>query len=797
MELSQPCRLHRDLIFPPGAKTTMTDSLTIEEQAFRDEVRAFLAAELTEEIRLGGRRTAGIFSDPSSGLPWLRVLAKRGWAAPHWPVEWGGCDWTPRQHDIFASELAAADAPRVSPLGLVMAAPVLIAFGTQQQKERWLPDIRNGESYWCQGYSEPGSGSDLASLQCRARREGNEWVINGSKIWTTHAHWATHMFCLVRTDNSGKPQQGISFLMFELNKPGIQIRPIISISGDHEFNQVFFDEARVPADALIGEENQGWKIAKYLLEHERGGSSTPYLRARLSRLRQASLEAFDGAGTPSPEQDDITQSLANAQCRVEALHAWEQEVLSARMGARQPPSWLPAAPSMGKLLATELKQHLTELGLDIAGLYGATSLHMEEATAHALQVPEASVFATHAYLNDRAASIYGGTNEVQRNLIARHILGADVVEPVVPVDETQGMLLATLQAWLQDRVPFEKRASLLSTPEAIAPLWHGLARDLGLLGAALPESLGGMGGGLAEHMLIAQALGSALVPEPYLSSAVLGAVLLQALQDPVALDLLQGLAEGRVRLALAALEPAGRSDLSHVQTRLHGEAGGWRITGRKAMVRAAPWATHWLVSVQGDAGQLRMVLVDPAASGIVRRDLRCIDGAWAAELAFDNTPVAALIGQGDAMPALQKAWDAATLVTGAEAVGVMQGLMRDTLTYMNQRKQFGQPLAAFQALQHRLADMYLALVQAAAAVGACTDALDGSAESRARRVSTAHVAVLRAARWVGQGAVQLHGGMGMTDELSVGHGFKRLTVIEQQFGGVTQHLRRVAALTHA
>jgi acyl-CoA dehydrogenase len=773
-------------------------NLSKDELAFRDEVRAFLAAELTDDIRLGGHRTSGIFSDYEVGIPWQRVLAKRGWAAPHWPLEWGGCGWTPRQHDIFASEMAAADAPKVSPLGLVMAAPVLVAFGTQAQKERWLPDIRNGVSYWCQGYSEPGSGSDLASLQCRARREGNEWVINGSKIWTTHAHRATHMFCLVRTDNSGKPQQGISFLMFELNHPGIQIRPIISISGDHEFNQVFFDEARVPADALIGEENQGWTIAKFLLEHERGGSSAPFLRGRLARLRESLNESFREAmaqGAPDTEHEDIALTLANAQCRIDALHAWEQQVLTARIGGGTQPGWMPAAPSMGKVLATELKQHLTELGLDIAGIYGATSLTIEEAAAHALPVPEESVFATRAYLNDRAASIYGGTNEVQRNLIARHVLGAEVVEPVLPLDETQAILVASLQSWLQDKWPFDQRAQMIASPQAWVPLWQGLAHELGLLGAALPEHLGGMGGGLPEQLLICQALGAALVAEPYSSCAVWGANLLQALGDPAFDVLLQGLVEGQVRLAVAALEPGGRTDLSRVQTRLHNSNGQLQITGRKVLVRGAPMATHWLVSARDAAGQLRICLLDPAASGVQRRDVRLIDGAWAAELAFDQAPVQALIGQGDALAALAQAWDTATLAAGAEAVGVMQALMRDTLNYASQRKQFGQPLAAFQALQHRMADMYLALVQAAAAVGACADVLGESPERRAERVSSAHVTVLRAARWVGQGAVQLHGGMGMTDELAVGHGFKRLTVFEQQFGGVAQHLRRVAGLT--
>jgi acyl-CoA dehydrogenase len=205
-------------------------------------------------------------------------------------------------------------------------------------------------------------------------------------------------------------------------------------------------------------------------------------------LLESLQEAF-AQGASGTEHEDIALSLANAQCRIDALHAWEQQVLTARIGGGTQPAWMPAAPSMGKVLATELKQHLTELGLDIAGAYGASSLTIEEAAAHALPVPEESVFATRAYLNDRAASIYGGTNEVQRNLIARHILGAEVVEPVLPLDETQAMLMASLQGWLQDKLPFDKRAQMIDTPQAIEPLWQGLAYELGLLGAALPEHL--------------------------------------------------------------------------------------------------------------------------------------------------------------------------------------------------------------------------------------------------------------------------------------------------------------------
>ena len=221
------------------------------EQVFNRIATFPVAANLPADIRQKVTGYQGLSKDDY--IRWHKILAAKGWSVPHWPVEWGGTGWTARQHDIFASELAAADAPRLSPLGLVMAAPVLIAFGTQQQKERWLPDIRNGVSYWCQGYSEPGSGSDLASLQCRARREGNEWVINGSKIWTTHAHHADWIFALVRTDATVKKQAGISFLLVPMDQPGVEVTPIYSMSGDHEVNAVFFTDARTPAHNRIGE----------------------------------------------------------------------------------------------------------------------------------------------------------------------------------------------------------------------------------------------------------------------------------------------------------------------------------------------------------------------------------------------------------------------------------------------------------------------------------------------------------------------------------------------------------------
>ncbi len=388
------------------------------DASFRNEVRSFLASALTDELRAAGRRCSGIFTDYPEGIRWHRTLAQRGWSVPQWPVEHGGTGWSPMQHYLFASELAAADAPPLAPMGTHMVGPVIIAFGTPEQQQRWLPGIRSGEDYWAQGYSEPQAGSDLASLQCRAVRDGDEYVINGTKIWTTHAQFANKMFCLVRTGQGGKRQQGISFLCFDLQRPGITVRPIISISGDHELNQVFFDDVRVPASGLIGEENQGWAIAKYLLQHERGGAWAPSLTARLRRLRRALQAAFAQQPADNLERSDLSLKLADAQCRIDALQALEMQALQAQ--TRGEPAGI--RPSMGKLLGTELRQRLTEIGIEIAAHYGNAHLPMELSEADPLAVPEASVFSMSAYLNDRAASIYAGTNEVQRNIIAAHLL---------------------------------------------------------------------------------------------------------------------------------------------------------------------------------------------------------------------------------------------------------------------------------------------------------------------------------------------------------------------------------------
>jgi len=361
------------------------------------------------------------------------------------------------------------------------------------------------------------------------------------------------------------------------------------------------------------------------------------------------------------------------------------------------------------------------------------------------------------------------------------------------LSESQSLMQSGLQRWLDDHGRFEQRAGLLLQPSAIEPLWQGLSSELGLTGAGLPESAGGWGGGLADQALLCEVLGAAMLPDPYLACVVTAGSLLQALAPDATAPWLAGLAEGRLRPVLAALEPGGRHDLAHVHTRLSGT--GCQITGRKALVRSGPWATHWLVIALDHHDAVQVAVVEPGAAGITRRDVRLADGSWACEIDFQQTQVVCVLPTDEpagALPALALARDHSLLATGAEAVGLMHRLMQDTLDHVRQRRQFNVPLASFQVLQHRLADMHMAWLQAHALVGATLAQVNGPAAARTRAVASCQVAVASACKVVGQGAVQLHGGMGMTDELAVGHAFKRLTLIEHHFGGITQHLRQVA-----
>lgn len=373
---------------------TQTDDLA----AFRAEVRAFLAESLTPELARAGRRATSVFAHPDHSIAWQKILTAKGWGAIDWPVEYGGTGWSPMQKYIFSAECARAGTPNLLPQGLKMVAPVLMHYGSDEQKAFFLPRILSGEHYWCQGFSEPGSGSDLASLKLKAERDGDHYVLNGSKIWTTHAHFANWMFALVRTSSEGKPQAGISFVLIDMTTPGLKVDPIISLAGEHELNQVFFDNVRVPIANRLGAENDGWSVAKYLLTYERGGRYAPGLFGQMGKLAEE-----------APDDPVLRERLQREAVTLEALEALELKSIGAS-GAKAA-----LYASVLKVQGTEAAQRIDVLACEIAGLAGWAIADGQSPDLLATALPR--------YLNGRAATIYAGSNEIQRDLISRAVLG--------------------------------------------------------------------------------------------------------------------------------------------------------------------------------------------------------------------------------------------------------------------------------------------------------------------------------------------------------------------------------------
>lgn len=392
---------------------------TKEDLEFRDEVRAFLAESLPEDIA----ESTLIGLEPTKEIVerWHAILAEKGWLTYSWPKEFGGLAWTPVQQDIFDTECAAVGAPRILPFGFKMLAPVLQAFGSKEQCDYWLGRMVRGEDWWCQGYSEPGSGSDLASLKTTAVRDGNDYIINGQKTWTTLGQHANMIFCLVRTSNEGKPQSGISFILVDMQTPGVELRPIRTIDGGHEVNEVFFTDVRVPAANLVGEENKGWTYAKYLLAHERNGiANVGISKRKLARLRTLAQSQKKG-GKPLAEDPLFRARLARLEIDLRNLETTNLRVLDGAMrGAGPGPE-----SSMVKIIGSELEQRFDDLTRRALGraAQAKTPEVFDRGYNGPHVAPEGYANATATYFNTRKVTIYGGSNEIQKNIISKMIMG--------------------------------------------------------------------------------------------------------------------------------------------------------------------------------------------------------------------------------------------------------------------------------------------------------------------------------------------------------------------------------------
>ncbi|BCN38170.1 hypothetical protein ALDI51_14890 [Alicycliphilus denitrificans] len=392
---------------------------TPEEEAFRGEVLQFLREKLPQ--RLSHKVKNGLRLAREDMAEWHAILNERGWLANHWPKEYGGPGWGAVQKFIFENECALAGAPRVVAFGVNMLGPVLVKYGNEAQKAHWLPRILNGEDWWCQGYSEPGSGSDLASVKTTAVLDGDHYVVNGQKTWTTLGHFANMIFCLVRTNREAKAQSGISFLLVDMNTPGVEVRPIITLDGDHEVNEVFFTDVRVPAENLVGEQDKGWTYAKYLLTYERTNiAGVGYTVAALEKVKRIAM-AVRRNRRPLIEDPIFASRLVKLEIDLENMKTTNLRVIAAVAGGGAPG----AESSMLKIRGTEIRQELLSLARRAIGPYAQP--FVEEALLEGYAGdpigPQGSAALTAQYLNNRKLSIYGGSNEIQRNIISKMILG--------------------------------------------------------------------------------------------------------------------------------------------------------------------------------------------------------------------------------------------------------------------------------------------------------------------------------------------------------------------------------------
>lgn len=400
----------------------MNLEFTPEEQAFRDEVRAFIAENYPAHLADVGMRED---MTPEEMVAWHKVLGEKGWSVPAWPVEYGGTGWTPTQRYIWSEENARVNAFMPLPFGVSMVGPVIYTFGNEAQKAQHLPGIRSGDVWWCQGYSEPGAGSDLASLKTTAVRDGDHYIINGQKTWTTLAQHADWGFFLCRTDSTVKAQEGISFILVDMKTPGIEVRPIKLLDGGYEVNETWLTDVRVPVENLVGQENKGWTYAKFLLAHERSGiAGVARSKRGVEKLREiAAAEVLDG--NPLIKDFDFARKVSQLEIDLAALEITELRTLAGEQAGKGPGP----ESSILKIKGTEIQQRLTELTLEAVGSYGTPlygNIAQVPGDAGSNQYPVGPDYAQHAaatYFNMRKTSIYGGSNEIQRNIITKMILG--------------------------------------------------------------------------------------------------------------------------------------------------------------------------------------------------------------------------------------------------------------------------------------------------------------------------------------------------------------------------------------
>ncbi len=775
--------------YPPMPHASDSEPLL----ALRESVRSFLRDAVPADIRAATQAHCLVTKEQAAR--WQRILHARGWAAPGWPREHGGPGWSLVEQAVFREELAASDAPYVENLGIDTIGPTLIRHGTLEQCRRFLPGMLSFDDFWAQGYSEPEAGSDLASLRTTARRDGEQWVVNGSKIWQSLGHWANWALVLVRTDSAAlRKQNGISVLLIDLHSPGVTIRPIRYINGSNLHVQMFFDDVRVPAANLVGTEHGGWTIAKGLLVIE---------RLFVARVAECKAELASAAALVADQGEEPSTAVERA------LLARRHAVLDIRMRALEA-AWWPAVRLAGQGASPELEasllkldgiQLLQDLHLFKMDALGTATLPFDPGAIDGKPspTPYSAMHAGNLTLHMwryRGSSLAGGSSEIQRQIIARSIFGGTTEidrPPIGHLSEQQAMMSDAVRRWLEKHYGFAHRQRIVAAHGGCdEAAWAGLA-GLGLAGLLIPERDGGLGGTIADLLPLLEILGESLVVEPVLWSAVLATQAVLALPSGDGRDhLLAVLASGEGRCALACDADRSRSPIV-----AHRDGGKWRLDGANGMVMGGSQAQHLVVAARLGDGGLGLFHIPAHASGVAMRAYQLHDGRSASDMRLDGValaPSARLADTGQATAALDEALALTTIALCAESLGAMRRALALTVEYMRTRKQFGQTLSEQQALAHRVVDHYRAWNRARhLAQEAMAGWTTAAPAERKRRTAAAKYMTGTAARAIAFDVLQLHGAIGLQDETPISHYSKRLVANDLLLGNAATHLGRFVA----
>ncbi|MFT5685755.1 MAG: acyl-CoA dehydrogenase [Myxococcota bacterium] len=759
---------------------------------FRAEVVAFIEAHAPRE--LWGTATSpfqGHWGGSDSGysspahVVWFEAALERGWTAPTWPRAYGGGGLSREEGAILIAELNRLGIPRpLVGFGLSMIGPIILSYGTEAQKKLHLTAIARGEVRWCQGYSEPGAGSDLAALACRAERDGDHFVVNGQKIWTSFADKADWIFCLVRT--APVKHSGITFLLIDMATPGIEVRPIELISGNSPFCETFITDVRVPAENVVGEINAGWAIARALLGHERdsigeaiiNGGSRPPVLANFS-LRDHAIDLIGRDATGKLADPILRAAVADHEIvrQVGRLTLGRIRDTLGRGGRPGPET------SIVKVFGTELNQDRWALAQRILGLEGLYWTN-DDPTNHAL---------ARTWLRARGNTIEGGTSEVQLNIIATAVLGLPRLSSsgkVTPagnapsaaslLTDEQAMISDAARDFLANHAPISRARAMRDAATPFDPaLWAQMV-ELGWSALLIDEEADGFGLGMAELALVCEHLGTHLTPSPLLSTVIAAHVFAD---EPESLTAIAG---GAV-FALADHEPRARGGVRRTAAEV--VEGGVRVVGVKSAVLDAAAASSFLVTAVGADGAAVLALVAADAEGVTVTAERRLDGRDSGRVEFSGA-----VGRVLDAARLPAAIDRATIALCAEMLGSMQSIFASTLDYLKTRQQFNRPIGSFQALQHRAARLYIDIELCRAAVGAAAVAADGDGENLAAMASMAKVQCSEVFEHTALEAIQLHGGIGMTDEHDAGLFLKRARVAAATFGTADVHRDRWAVI---